>query len=123
MIGIIDYGVGNLRSIANALNECGAEQIITSNKNELNECEKLILPGVGAFKHGMDALRKRDLDDFVRNWHLREKPLLGICLGMQLLTELSYEFGKTKGLNLVDGIVKKISLQSNTAKKLRLPVV
>ena len=123
MIGIIDYGVGNLRSIANALNECGAEQIITSNKNELNKCEKLILPGVGAFKHGMNALRERGLDDFVRNWHLKEKPLLGICLGMQLLTEISYEFGETKGLNLVNGIVKKISLQSKIERKLRLPIV
>ena len=123
MIGIIDYGIGNLGSISNALNEIGVGKIISSNKDELNNCEKLILPGVGAFKHGMNALRERGLDDFIKKWHLREKPLLGICLGMQLLTELSYEFGETKGLDLVDGIVKKISIQSTNTKKIRLPVV
>ncbi|ABM75434.1 Glutamine amidotransferase [Prochlorococcus marinus str. NATL1A] len=122
-VGIIDYGVGNLRSISNALNEIGAENIVSSNKKELEECQRLILPGVGAFNHGVNSLRERDLINFIKNQHFNKIPILGICLGMQLLTEASYEFGETKGLEIIEGKVKKIEDMNNLEKSLRLPIV
>lgn len=120
-VGIIDYGVGNLRSVANAVNEVGAEPLVSNNKHLLSEMDCLILPGVGAFKHGMDSLHKEKIVDFIYEVKKRNIPLLGICLGMQLMSTLSYEFGKNKGLNLIPGEVKRIS--SNTNQKIRLPNV
>ncbi len=122
-VGIIDYGVGNLRSISNALNEIGAENIVSSNKKELEDCQRLILPGVGAFNHGVNSLKERDLINFIKNQHTNKKPILGICLGMQLLTESSYEFGETKGLGIIEGKVQKITNINNPNKNLRLPIV
>lgn len=104
-IGIINYGIGNVRSVNAAVLEVGGETILSSNHSELIECDKLILPGVGAFRHGMEELRARGLDQFLKSLAEQNKYILGICLGMQLLGQRSYEFGLTDGLGLIDGEV------------------
>lgn len=107
-IGVIDYGVGNLRSVANALIEIGAEPCISSDAAELAACTRLILPGVGAFGEGMRALRATGLDRLVRDAAAGGTPLLGICLGMQMLVESSTEFGQWDGLAILPGQVEKL---------------
>lgn len=104
MIAIIDYGAGNLFSVQNALNFLGFENIITSDANELKKADRLILPGVGAFPDAMKKLEESGLIDEIKAQALI-KPLLGICLGMQLLFEKSFEFGETKGLGFIKGFV------------------
>ena len=101
MIGIINYGLGNLGSIQNMLKVIGEKSIISSDKNELDKCDRYILPGVGAFDAGMRMLNELELSDFVTNKAAEEKkPILGICLGMQLLGRKSEE-GILPGLNLI----------------------
>ncbi|KQX19535.1 MULTISPECIES: imidazole glycerol phosphate synthase subunit HisH [unclassified Sphingomonas] len=123
VVGIIDYGVGNLRSIANALRAVGARHILSASPAELLGCDRLILPGVGAFAHGMDALKQRGLDGFIRDRAELGTPLLGICLGMQLLLESSSEFGTTQGLGLLPSAVDRIGATSADGEKRRLPNV
>lgn len=106
-IGIIDYGLGNLYSVKNALEFIGCEAIISSEIGILNKADGLILPGVGAFPDAMKFLRQRELDIFVKDI-TKKLPLLGICLGMQMLFDVSYEFGETAGLGLISGKVVKI---------------
>ena len=113
MIGIIDYGVGNLKNVSNALNRLDKENIITKDINTLKKCEKLILPGVGAFGEGMDGLKESGLDTFLKDWVKSGKYVLGICLGMQLLFEKSYEMGEHKGLNFIKGEVVKFNADLN----------
>lgn len=108
MIAIIDYGMGNLKSVYNALVKIGCECMITDNKDEIRKSDKLILPGVGAFKDCMDNLRKADLVDFIREEAKSGKPLLGICLGMQVLFEKGYEGKETEGLGLLKGNITKM---------------
>lgn len=108
MIGIIDYGVGNLHSVKNALDYLKCECIISSKIDDLSKCDKLILPGVGAFGDGIKLLEEKGLDLFVKDFALTGKPLLGICLGMQLLFEKSYEKGEHEGLSLIPGTINKI---------------
>lgn len=105
MIAIIDYGMGNLKSVYNALVKIGCECKITADKDEIRKADKLILPGVGAFKDCMDNLRKADLVDLIREEAASGKPLLGICLGMQVLFEKGYEGEETEGLGLLKGNV------------------
>lgn len=105
MIVIIDYGMGNLKSVYNALVKIGCECKITADKDEIRKADKLILPGVGAFKDCMDNLRKADLVDLIREEAASGKPLLGICLGMQVLFEKGYEGEETEGLGLLKGNV------------------
>ena len=107
MIVIIDYGAGNLFSVQNALNFVGAENIISSSKKDIENADKLILPGVGAFPDAMDKLYEKDLIDLIKA-SAQEKPLLGICLGMQLLFDSGYEFREAKGLGLIDGKVDEL---------------
>ena len=107
-IGIIDYGMGNLHSVANALSAVGAESFISSAPAELEFADKLILPGVGAFPDAMDALDGASLTAFIRE-QAQKKPLLGICLGMQLLFDRSYEFRERSGLGLINGEVVKLT--------------
>lgn len=106
MIGIIDYGMGNLRSVENALCKLGREYIITSDKNVLDQCERLILPGVGAFGDCAENLKKAGLFDWIRESAQKGKPLLGICLGMQMLFEDSEEKVMHEGLCLLKGHVR-----------------
>lgn len=104
MIAIIDYGAGNLHSVQNAIDYIGAKSIITSNKQDIIDCDKIILPGVGAFPKAMEMLNSTDLIDTIKE-QVKEKPLLGICLGMQMLFDYSTEFEKTQGLSLIEGYI------------------
>lgn len=108
MIAIIDYGMGNLKSVYNALIKIECKCKITSDKDEIRNADKLILPGVGAFKDCMDNLRKENLVDIIREEAYKGKPLLGICLGMQVLFEKGYEGEETEGLGLLKGDIKKM---------------
>ena len=107
MIAIIDYGAGNIFSVKNALDHLGIDNKLTSDKAELESADSLILPGVGAFPAAMEMLRKSGLVDTIKE-QAKIKPLLGICLGMQLLLERSYEFGECEGLGLIKGYVDRI---------------
>ena len=115
MIGIIDYGAGNLFSVKNALDYLGVENCVTGDKEEIERADELILPGVGAFPDAMDMLEKKGLVEVICR-EAQRKPLLGICLGMQLLFEKSSEFGETKGLGLIPGQVVQID-----SKGLKIP--
>jgi glutamine amidotransferase len=103
-IAIIDYGLGNLRSVIRGLEKAGANAVITSKEEEIAAADGLVLPGVGAFREGMDQLGS--LKDTVKE-ATRDVPLLGICLGMQMLMETSEEHGIHQGLGLVPGTVKR----------------
>jgi imidazole glycerol-phosphate synthase subunit HisH len=109
MICIIDYGSGNLNSIKNAVIRLQQDCIISNDFDQINKSTKIILPGVGAFAPAMEKLKKLNLDKVLNNEVLvKNKPILGICLGFQIMFSESYEFKKTKGLNWVKGLVTKI---------------
>jgi imidazole glycerol-phosphate synthase subunit HisH len=115
MIAIVDYGVGNVRAIANMLKKIGADSIITNDKQQIKSASKLILPGVGAFDPAMNELKRLNLVDVLQCKAVEEKiPLLGICLGMQLLTNGSEE-GKEKGLGWIPAFAHKFP-QSDSLK-------
>ncbi|WP_409343936.1 imidazole glycerol phosphate synthase subunit HisH [Paenibacillus sp. MBLB4367] len=105
MIAIIDYGMGNLHSVSKAVERLGAHAVVTSDEREILSADGAILPGVGAFGDAMDNLEQTGLRDTVLHYAATGKPLLGICLGMQLLFTESEEHGKHKGLNLLPGSV------------------
>lgn len=105
MIAIIDYGAGNLFSVKNALDYLGLDNIVTKSAKDLESADKLILPGVGAFPDAMRMLSEAGLVDVIKE-QAKKKPLLGICLGMQMLFEKGYEFAETDGLGLIKGSVK-----------------
>lgn len=105
VIGIIDYGMGNLFSVSQALKRLEVPYFISEDKEELMKADRLILPGVGAFKDAMDRLNETGLSEMIIEFVQTGKPLLGICLGMQLLFEESEEHGLTKGLGLLPGRV------------------
>ena len=107
MIAIIDYGAGNIFSVKNALDYLGFENKLTSDKNDLINADALILPGVGAFPEAMKMLGNSGLIGVIKE-EAKKKPLLGICLGMQMLFEKGYEFEETDGLGLIGGKVDKI---------------
>ena len=109
MIVIVDYGVGNLGSIQNMIKKIGYKALISSNKEDIKNATKLILPGVGSFDIAMDNLKKLDLIEVLNEKVLNQKtPILGICLGMQLLTKGSEE-GKSKGLGYIDAYASKFN--------------
>ncbi|MDE7439764.1 MAG: imidazole glycerol phosphate synthase subunit HisH [Clostridia bacterium] len=103
MIAIIDYGVGNLFSLQQSLKKIGAKSIITSQKSEIERADRLVLPGVGAFGDAADKLRQSGLDLVIKEQCDSGKPLLGICLGMQLLFDKSFEYGEHDGLGIIQG--------------------
>jgi len=105
MIAIIDYGAGNLFSVQNALNYLEIPNIVTKNAEDLRKADKLILPGVGAFPDAMRMLSETGLIEVIKE-EVQKKPLLGICLGMQMLFEKGYEFGETEGLGFIKGTVE-----------------
>ncbi|MBR1384847.1 MAG: imidazole glycerol phosphate synthase subunit HisH [Ruminococcus sp.] len=107
MIAIIDYGAGNIFSVKNALDDLGIESVLTSDKEVIRSADKIILPGVGAFKAAMEMLNASGLVDTLKE-QARLKPFLGICLGMQLMFEKSFEFGESEGLGLIKGYVDRI---------------
>jgi glutamine amidotransferase len=108
-VAIIDYGVGNLRSVEKAFAAMGCDAIVTGNDRELRDAEHLVLPGVGAFGACMQALSERGFDNLVRERVREGIPLLGVCVGMQMLFEESDEFGRTAGLGLLRGCVRRFS--------------
>ncbi|WP_341714986.1 imidazole glycerol phosphate synthase subunit HisH [Limnobacter sp.] len=121
-IAIVDYGVGNLYSVQRALEHSGATEVcITSSPNEILDSDKLILPGVGAFCDGMNGLESRNLTDPIIEFANSGKPLLGICLGMQLLATSSEEFGSHNGLGLIPGKVVPIPSESDDGNLRKIP--
>lgn len=110
---IIDYGVGNVQSIKNALIKFGKESVLSSDRDEILEADGVIFPGVGAFKKAMQELNNRGLDETIKQYVKTQKPLLGICLGMQLLFDSGEEFGKSKGLGIINGNVCKLPSLNN----------
>jgi glutamine amidotransferase len=106
-IAIIDYGVGNLRSVEKAFQAGGVEAFVSSNEEVLRAADKLVLPGVGAFRACMEALNERGFDRLVRERVAAGTPLLGVCVGMQMLFEESEEFGQTSGLGFLKGRVRR----------------
>ncbi|WP_026688338.1 imidazole glycerol phosphate synthase subunit HisH [Alteribacter aurantiacus] len=121
MIGIIDYGMGNLHSVSKALERLEYPYFISGNISELQKADGLLLPGVGSFRDGMTELEKADLIPFIQEWAQSGKPLLGICLGMQLLFEKSEENGTTRGLTLLKGSVEKLTGVSPTGERYKVP--
>ena len=109
MIAIIDYGVGNLFSLKSSFGAIGYEAVITSDENEIAKADKIILPGVGAFADAANKLKSSNMADIVLREAENGKPLMGICLGMQLLFEKSYEYGEHEGLGLIKGNVRPIA--------------
>ncbi len=108
MIGIVDYGVGNLFSLKSSFAFIGEEAVVTGDRDLLHECDRIVLPGVGAFGDAAEKLKNTGLFDAVKEEASLGKPLLGICLGMQLLFDKSYEYGEHEGLGLIPGSVKDI---------------
>ena len=104
---IIDYGVGNLRSVEKAFAAAGCEARVSADEHELRAAERLVLPGVGAFRACMQALAARGFDQLVRERVAEGVPLLGVCVGMQLLFEESEEFGRAEGLGFLRGRVRR----------------
>ena len=118
-ITIIDYGLGNLRSVLGAIEKLGHEAIITNDISKIEISDKLILPGVGAFGDGISNLKKLNLINPLNDIVLkRKKPILAICLGFQLLSNISNEFGTFEGLGWVDASVSKLDIKD---KNLRVP--
>lgn len=109
MVGIIDYGVGNLFSLRSSFAAIGVEAFVSGDAAELAKADRLILPGVGAFGDAAQKLRDSGLDAFVKEQAASGKPLMGICLGMQLLFEKSYEYGEHQGLGILRGQVVPMS--------------
>lgn len=109
MLAIVDYGVGNLFSLKSSLKRLGIDALVTGDANELRRAERIILPGVGAFEDAANKLRLTGLDVLLKEEAAAGKPLMGICLGMQLLFEASYEYGEHAGLALLPGTVKPIA--------------
>lgn len=109
MIAIIDYGMGNLRSVAKAFEKVGTKAIVTDDPEIISKADKLVVPGVGAFKDAMRELRARRLINPIKEFIKKGKPFLGLCLGLQLLFSESEEGGKNKGLDIIQGRVLKFS--------------
>ena len=118
MVGIIDYGVGNLFSLQSSFKAIGEEAFVSGNAEELAQADRLVLPGVGAFEDAAAKLRASGLDSFVRQQAAEGKPLLGICLGMQMLFEKSFEYGEHEGLGLLKGRVVPMAGKINPELKI-----
>lgn len=123
MIAIIDYGVGNLFSLTASLGYLGADVVVTDRKEDIEAADRIILPGVGAFEDAITRLHATGLVDTIMKEASGGKPLLGICLGMQLLFEESHEYGVHKGLGLIKGTISSIEEELETAgvKGLKVP--
>jgi glutamine amidotransferase len=117
LVTIINYGVGNLDSIRRAIEECGGNALVTSDKKDLEDATHLILPGVGAFTRAMENIRKYGFDGVLQELVIDDgKPLLGICLGMQLLASRGWEGGETNGLDFIKGDVIRLVPTNSTER-------
>ncbi len=110
MIAIVDYGMGNLRSVQRAFEYVGAEAIVTDHRATIESASAVVLPGVGAFGKAMSNLKRAGLADVIRQVIARGRPFLGICLGLQLLFKESEEMGQHRGLSVFDGMVKRFNV-------------
>lgn len=119
MVAIVDYGVGNLFSLKSSLAMIGADAMVTGIAEELEAADKIILPGVGAFEDAAKKLRDKGLDTVVKAQAQEGKPLLGICLGMQLLFDRSFEYGEHKGLGLISGDI--VDMRGRIPAELKVP--
>ena len=119
MVGIIDYGVGNLFSLQSSFKAIGEEAFVSGDPEQLSKADRLVLPGVGAFEDAAKKLRQSGMDAFVRQQAATGKPLLGICLGMQLLFEKSFEYGEHEGLGLLKGQV--VPMAGKLPQELKIP--
>ena len=121
MIAVIDYGVGNLFSLLSSLNYVGLDTKLTNNIEEIKNAKGIILPGVGAFRDAIGNLEKYGLKEILINEAKNGKPFLGICLGMQMLFEKSYEYGEYEGLGLINGTVEEIKKYISKNSDLKIP--
>ncbi len=122
-VAIVDYGLGNLYSVKQACAHVGLDAVITSAKRDLLEADAVILPGVGAFGDAMATLRRLDLVSVLQDIATTNKPLVGICLGIQLLMTESFEFGQHKGLGIIEGTVVRLSELVESERALKIPHV
>lgn len=106
MIAVIDYGMGNLRSVQKALEFVGQEAVVTDDLKVMEKADKLLLPGVGAFGDAINTIRQRGIDKVIYDGVKKDKPFLGICLGMQMIFNKSYEYGEYEGLGLIPGEIR-----------------
>ncbi|AGF78989.1 imidazole glycerol phosphate synthase, glutamine amidotransferase subunit [Desulfocapsa sulfexigens DSM 10523] len=120
-VAIIDVGINNLLSVTSAFEFCGAKVSLVKNENDLLQAERLVLPGVGAFKDGMKKLEGEQLISGIKKISEEGKPLLGICLGMQMLFDSSLEFGLSPGLGLIPGKVVPIPPKDKSENNIRIP--
>ena len=120
MVGIVDYNMGNLASVSNAFDKLGIKSKVESNPDNLKDYDRLLLPGVGAFGDAMNHLQVNGMDEAIKEYAKVGKPLLGICLGMQLLFDKSTEFGSNSGLGLIEGDIIKFD-ESKFDHKLKVP--
>jgi len=120
-ISVIDYGVGNLLSVQRGFDNCGAEVNFVSTPAEILAAEKLVLPGVGAFPNAMTSLSNLGLVSAIQDFSLTGRPMLAICLGMQLLLDESEEFGKTEGLGIIEGLVTAVPNTDAMGAKQKIP--
>lgn len=118
LVGIIDYQMGNLRSVERGVERAGGRVLVSSNWRELQSATHLILPGVGAFRDAIRELHQRDFVSFLRDWTSSDKPFLGICLGLQLLFDVSYEGGEYEGLGILPGKVVRFAFPSPSTLKI-----
>ena len=119
MIAIIDYGVGNLFSVCASFKKIGAEAIVTSDRREIEAADKIILPGVGAFSDAIQKLKQTGLDEVIQEQAKKGKYIMGICLGMQMLFEKSFEYGEHQGLGLLKGNV--VPMKGVIDESLKIP--
>lgn len=122
-VTVVDYGIGNLLSVRRGLEYCGADVKVTSDLFEISNAERVVLPGVGAFKNGMELLSRSGIIDAIFEVAAKQVPVLGICLGMQLLFSESEEFGFTQGLGLIQGKVAQIPPIGIGMAPLKLPFI
>jgi len=120
-VTVVDYGIGNLYSVGRAFEKVGASVTVTDSPALIRNAERLVLPGVGAFADGMEGLRQKQLVEPILAFHASQRPMLGICLGMQLLFEQSEEFGNHAGLGLIPGGIRAIPRRDGSGAAIRTP--
>jgi len=122
-VTVIDYGMCNLYSVMQALEACGARVKLSSSPHEISTAERLVLPGVGAFQDGMNGLKAQGLVEAIHEFAEKERPLMGICLGMQMLMDRSSEFGNYEGLGLIKGNVIEIPNTARNGDPHKIPYI
>lgn len=120
---VVDYGIGNVFSVMHALDNLGAEPVLSGDHETIRNADRVILPGVGAFGRAAQRLRELGLDDVLKEYTRTERPFMGICVGMQLLMSQGFEFGTHEGLGIIPGTVEKIDIKDSEGKSLRVPLI